>query len=209
MNLGHQLERARRASGFTQDHVAASLGVSRAMISYWEADTRTPNEAQLAGLAKLFRCQPADFYKETPIEEPADEARMFYRRAALDLDPAARLGIGAFVDFLAAYAQLADECGVNLRGMTQSPFVVVPGFESADDARAKRKRSEPACASDWGPSPTSTKCVNSSASPLPRRARRRLVQDDLGCLLQAQRCRLLHPPEPRYDTRPAPVHSGA
>lgn len=137
MNLGQQLERARRASGLTQDDVAASLGVSRAMISYWEANTRTPNEAQLAGLAKLFRCQPADFYKETPVQEPADEARMFYRRADVDLGPAAKRGIGAFVDFLAAYARLAAECGVNLRGMTQSPFVLVPGFESADDVRRK------------------------------------------------------------------------
>jgi Zn-dependent peptidase ImmA (M78 family)/DNA-binding XRE family transcriptional regulator len=137
VNLGPQLERARRAAGFTQDDVAASLGVSRAMISYWEANTRVPNEVQLAALASLYRRQPNDFYETAPIDEKADEARMLYRRAAVELTAAAQRGIGAFVDFLADYAKLADQCGVNLRGMTQSPFLLVPGFESADDARRK------------------------------------------------------------------------
>lgn len=137
MNLGPQLERARRTSGFTQDDVAASLGVSRAMVSYWEAGTRTPNEAQLAALASLYRRQPSDFYQDAPIDEKADEARMLYRRAAVELTPAAQRGIGAFVDFLADYAKLAEQCGVKLRGMTQSPFLLVPGFDSADDARRK------------------------------------------------------------------------
>ncbi len=137
MNLGQQLERARSASGFTQDDVAASLGVSRAMISYWEADSRVPSEAQLAGLAALYRRQPKQFYENTLVAEGLDEARMLFRRAAVELAPTAKRGVGSFVDFLRDYATLAEACGTNLRGMRQSPFLLVPGFESAEDARRK------------------------------------------------------------------------
>ena len=39
-NLPAGLRRARELSGYSQEDVGATLGVSRAMVSYWESGTR-------------------------------------------------------------------------------------------------------------------------------------------------------------------------
>ena len=137
MSLAEQLGRARELAGFIQDDVAAALGVSRVMISYWEGGQRRPNQAQVAALAALYRRQASDLYADVALDETADEARMLFRRATGSLSATARQGIGAFVDFLDSYATLADACRVSLRGMQQSPFGSTPGFDSAEDARRK------------------------------------------------------------------------
>jgi Zn-dependent peptidase ImmA (M78 family)/DNA-binding XRE family transcriptional regulator len=137
MSLAAQLGRARELAGFTQDDVAAALGVSRAMISYWEGDQRRPSQTQVAALATLYRRQASEFYSDAPLDDAADEARMLFRRATASLSVTARQGIGAFIDFLDSYAKLADACRISLRGMRQSPFGITPGFDSAEDARRK------------------------------------------------------------------------
>jgi Zn-dependent peptidase ImmA (M78 family)/DNA-binding XRE family transcriptional regulator len=137
MSLAAQLGRARELAGFTQDDVAAALGVSRAMISYWEGGQRRPSQTQVAALAALYRRQAGEFYSDASLDDAADEARMLFRRATASLSAAARQGIGAFIDFLDNYAALADACQVSLRGMQQSPFGSTPGFDSAEDARRK------------------------------------------------------------------------
>jgi len=117
--------------------VANALGVSRAMVSYWEGGSRVPNDRQLAALSRLLR---------TPIavligaEEPApapDVAAMLLRGTDQDLPDEARPGLREFVEFLDSYAELADSARFPIRGMHDSPFVGGVGFESADDARRK------------------------------------------------------------------------
>jgi Zn-dependent peptidase ImmA (M78 family)/DNA-binding XRE family transcriptional regulator len=137
MPLADELVRARSGSGLGQDDVANALGVSRAMVSFWESGKRAPNDRQLTALAQLLR---------TPIgvllghEEPApapDVAAMLLRGAGPDVPDDARGGLGEFVAFLNSYAELASAARIRIPGMLQSPFVTSAGYESADDARRK------------------------------------------------------------------------
>lgn len=137
MPIAENFARARSDSGLGQEDVANALGVSRAMVSYWEGGSRVPNDRQLAALSRLLR---------TPIavlvgaEEPApapDVAAMLMRGADQDLPDEARPGLREFAEFLDSYAELADAARFPIRGMHESPFVSGVGFESADDARRK------------------------------------------------------------------------
>jgi hypothetical protein len=76
----------------------------------------------------------------TGTEEPTaapNVATMLLRGAEQALPDAALPGIREFVDFLDAYAELADAAKFPIRGMHQSPFVSGAGFDSAEDARRK------------------------------------------------------------------------
>ena len=137
MSLADQLVRARTRRGLGQDDLAIALGVSLAMVSYWETDKRRPNDRQLAALSSLLQVAVAvleDFEEEPPVP---DFASMLLRGADQELPDGARAGLGEFVAFLDSFADLAEACQFKIHGMTQSPFVSSSGFESADDARRK------------------------------------------------------------------------
>lgn len=136
MALGRQLTAAREQSGFSQDDLAAAMGVSRAMISYWESGKRTPNDRQLTALARLLRVDVSDLLTDEPIDT-ADIAHMLFRGADHQLPPAALSGLQEFEHFLDDYARLAQVMGVELRGLKQTPFVTSPGYQSQEDARRK------------------------------------------------------------------------
>lgn len=137
MTIAENLVRARSESGLGQEDVANALGVSRAMVSYWEAGTRVPNDRQLAVLSRLLRWPIAVLAGvEAPVSAP-DVASMLLRGADQELPDDAFLGLREFVEFLDAYAELADAVKFLIRGMHQSPFVSGAGFESGDDARRK------------------------------------------------------------------------
>ncbi len=137
MSLADQLVRARTRRGLGQDDLANALGVSRAMISYWETDKRRPNDRQLAALSSLLQVPVSvleGFEEEPPVP---DFAAMLLRGADQDLPDGARAGLGEFVAFLDSFADLAEACQFKIHGMTQSPFISGSGFDSADDARRK------------------------------------------------------------------------
>jgi Zn-dependent peptidase ImmA (M78 family)/DNA-binding XRE family transcriptional regulator len=137
MTIAQNLVRARSESGLGQEDLANALGVSRAMVSYWEAGSRVPNDRQLAVLSRLLRWPISVL---TDDEEPAsapDVAAMLLRGADQELPDDALPGLREFVEFLDAYAELADAAKFAIRGMHQSPFVSGAGFESGDDARRK------------------------------------------------------------------------
>jgi len=137
MTIAKNLVRARSESGLGQEDLANALGVSRAMISYWEAGSRVPNDRQLVALSRLLRSAIAVL---VGAEEPApapDVAAMLLRGADHELPDDAFPGLREFVEFLDAYAELADAAKFPVRGMRQSPFVSGAGFESGDDARRK------------------------------------------------------------------------
>ena len=137
MSLADQLVRARERSGLGQDDLANALGVSRAMISYWETGKRRPNDRQLAALSSLVQVPVSVL--EGFEEEPAtpDLASMLLRGADQDLPGGVRAGLGEFVAFLDSYADLANACRFKVHALTQSPFVSGSGFDSAEDARRK------------------------------------------------------------------------
>lgn len=137
MSIAENLARARSGSGLGQEDVANALGVSRAMISYWEAGSRVPNDRQLSALSRLLRCPLAVLVGiEDPTPAP-DVAAMLLRGTDQELPDDARPGLQEFVAFLDTYAELADAAKFPVRGMRQSPFVSGAGFGSGDDARRK------------------------------------------------------------------------
>jgi Zn-dependent peptidase ImmA (M78 family)/transcriptional regulator with XRE-family HTH domain len=137
MALADELARARATSGLSQDDLAHAVGVSRAMVSYWEAGKRSPNDRQLAALSQLLRVPIGVLLG---LEQPApapDVASMLLRGADQPVPDEALAGLADFVTFLDAFATLAREARYPVRGMQQSPFAGGAGFESADDARRK------------------------------------------------------------------------
>ena len=151
MSLGSQLVRAREQMGYLQDQAAAALGVSRAMISYWETDRRRPNDRQLAALGRLYHRSVGTLLSGEGLETPDEEAEMLFRGAEVDLPSGARPGIEEFKDFLNGYAQLAEAVGFEIRGMQQSPFVGVKGPGTMDDARRKAEEVRAHLRSGLGP----------------------------------------------------------
>jgi Zn-dependent peptidase ImmA (M78 family)/DNA-binding XRE family transcriptional regulator len=135
--LAERLGVARARSGYGQDDVANALGVSRAMVSYWEAGRRTPNDRQLAALAQLLRVSLAFLLGQEELESSADLSAMIFRGGDHELPDEARSGLQEFVDFLDQYARLAKAAKFRVRALHQSPFVSAPGFDHAEDARRK------------------------------------------------------------------------
>ncbi|MGH9919849.1 MAG: helix-turn-helix domain-containing protein, partial [Nitrososphaerales archaeon] len=131
------MARARDDAGYNQEDVAAALGVSRAMVSYWDSGKRTPNDSQLAALSRLYRLSVAQLQGDEPIPTRADEAKMLFRGAQGSLSGEAKRGVAEFADFLDRYATLAETTKVDLRGLKTSPFLTAPGYETAEDARRK------------------------------------------------------------------------
>ena len=131
------LERARTRARYSQDDVGAALGVSRAMISYWETGSRVPNDRQRSALARLYGLEPAALVEGRDVKPSGvDLAGLLLRaddEAAADAGP----GVREFVRFLERYAALAEIVGVPIRGLAQSPFVHRPKFVQKDDIRRK------------------------------------------------------------------------
>ncbi len=137
MTPAEGLASARSLAGYSQEDVATALGVSRAMISYWESGPRLPNDRQAAALARLYRVSVPVLLGE---EEPApdgDVAVMLLRSAGTAAPPSALPGLRDFVEFLDKYAALAQVMQTNIHALRQSPFVTSVGFDTTDDARRK------------------------------------------------------------------------
>lgn len=139
-DLHPALARARKRARYSQDDVGAALGVSRAMVSYWEAGSRSPNDRQLSALARLYGVQPLDIIEGRNVEPAgADVTGMLLRGAEGLQDPVSAPGLQEFVQFLERYAELSRLVGAPIRGLERSPFVFRPKFSQKDDARRKAK----------------------------------------------------------------------
>jgi len=131
------LARARERARYSQDDVGAAMGVSRAMVSYWEGGSRTPNDRQLSALARLYGLEPVDLLEGLEAESKEIDIAGMMLRADSGVDPEAVPGIREFVDFLDRYADLARIVGEPIRGLTQSPFVSRSDFNKKADIRRK------------------------------------------------------------------------
>ncbi len=135
--LHEVLARARMRARYSQDDVGAVLGINRAMVSYWEAGTRTPNDRQLSALARLYGIEPVNLVEGRYLEPAADDLAGMLLRADDEVDPGAAPGIREFVQFLDRFAELAGILGESIRGLTQSPFVQRQKYTQKDDIRRK------------------------------------------------------------------------
>lgn len=135
--LGEALARARTSARYSQDDVGAALGINRAMVSYWESGSRTPNDRQLSALARLYGAEPLDLVEGRVVEPRADDLAGMLLRAEDEIDPGVVPGVRDFVQFLDRFAELASILGEPIRGLKQSPFVFRPRFNQKDDIRRK------------------------------------------------------------------------
>ncbi len=136
-NLQTALARARQEAHYSQDEVGAALGVSRSMISYWEAGSRTPNDRQLSGLARLYRVQLADLLAGREPTPARSELAGLMMRSNGGVDPGSAPGIHEFVRFLDRHAELAEMLSLPLHGWRQSPFVHRTEFSGKGDISRK------------------------------------------------------------------------
>lgn len=137
MSVSKRLSEARDLARFSQEEVGDALGVSRAMVSYWESGARRPNDRQLVALARLYDVEVARLLGEEPVEDARTMARMMFRGAEKELPPVAKRGLREFEKFLGTYARLADALDFKIHGLKQSPFPIVDGYDTAEDARRK------------------------------------------------------------------------
>lgn len=56
MTLGTKLSKLRKENNYTQEQLAAILGVSRQAVSKWESDTTYPETEKLLKLGELYKC---------------------------------------------------------------------------------------------------------------------------------------------------------
>ena len=56
MTLGDKLSKLRKENNYTQEQIAAVLGVSRQAISKWESNITYPETDKLVRMSKLFHC---------------------------------------------------------------------------------------------------------------------------------------------------------
>ncbi|WP_419914036.1 helix-turn-helix domain-containing protein [Candidatus Poriferisodalis sp.] len=135
--LGEALARARTSARYSQDDVGAALGINRAMVSYWESGTRTPNDRQLSALARLYGVELLDVLEGRELRPRADDLVNLLLRAEDGVDEGATPGIREFVQFLDRFAELASSLDEPIRGLRQSPFVFRHKFTQKDDIRRK------------------------------------------------------------------------
>lgn len=135
--VGRRLREARLRAGFErQEDVAALLGVSRELISYWETGQRRPGAAHLQKLCRLYGRSLDEILTGdgAPEQEPAD---LLFRDAGEDVSPLARAGIREFISFLGDYADLLESLDESPPGERASPFTVVADYVTNDDVRRK------------------------------------------------------------------------
>jgi Zn-dependent peptidase ImmA (M78 family)/transcriptional regulator with XRE-family HTH domain len=135
--LGERLANARKLAGFTQEDVAALLGLSRVALSYIETGERPVSIPLLQRLAEIYR-QPLAFFLGRVAPKAADLAQLLYRAAGGDnLLAKTRAGIADFLNFLDAYADLLEEMEEELPGRRIPPYQLVEGYTTDQDIRRK------------------------------------------------------------------------
>lgn len=77
LNIGETIARERRATGITQDELAAHLGVTKAAVSKWELGQSLPDVALLPRIAAYFRLTLDELFDYRP-QMSKDEVKRTY-----------------------------------------------------------------------------------------------------------------------------------
>ena len=103
--MADRLREAREYLGFSQEEVAAYLGVPRSALSLIEAGSRKVDALELKKLASLYK-RPVAYFTGGDAEEDAyGEEIAHLARKAKELSPEDRAELGRFADFLRAKKQ--------------------------------------------------------------------------------------------------------
>lgn len=68
-SFGARLAQLRKAAGFTQEELAAEIGVSRRIIAYYEGETDYPPTALLPKIAQALRISADELLGIAPIKK--------------------------------------------------------------------------------------------------------------------------------------------
>ena len=150
-SLHEGLRRAREIAGYSQEDAGAALGVSRAMVSYWEAGARVPNDRQRSALARLYGVRLTELAKGQVVETTDGDMAGVLLRADDGIAPVAVLGIREFGQFLDRYAELARILEEPVRCMTRSPFSHRAQFAQKHDIRRKAEEARKLLGLGTGP----------------------------------------------------------
>lgn len=74
MTFGEKLSKLRRERNYTQEQLAALLGVSRQSVSKWESGTAFPETEKLLRLGALFDCSLDYLFKDDASADPQTSA---------------------------------------------------------------------------------------------------------------------------------------
>lgn len=103
--MADRLREGREYLGFSQEEVAAYLGVPRSALSLIEAGSRKVDALELKKLASLYK-RPVAYFTGGDAEEDAyGEEIAHLARKAKELSPEDRAELGRFADFLRAKKQ--------------------------------------------------------------------------------------------------------
>lgn len=147
------LASARARARYSQDDVGAALGISRAMVSYWESGTRAPNDRQLSALARFYGVELAALVEPRLIEATVDDLAAVLLRSAPEIEAVAAGGVRDFVRFLGRFAELAQALNEPIRGLAESPFVQRRQYVQKDDFRRKAREVRGHLGLGVGPTP--------------------------------------------------------
>ena len=103
--MGDRLREAREYLGFSQEEVAAYLGVSRSALSNIENGSRKVDAFELKKLATLYKRPVTHFTGEDGEEASFGEDVAHLARKASELSEEDRAELGRFADFLRAKKQ--------------------------------------------------------------------------------------------------------
>ena len=85
-NCGERLAELRKSAGFTQEELAAEIGVSRRMIAYYEAESEYPPVALLPKIARALRISADELLGLAPLEKAAPPGNSRLQRRLKEIE---------------------------------------------------------------------------------------------------------------------------
>ena len=71
VDFGLKLKTLRKQAGLTQQQLAAQLGITKSVVSFYELQARSPSPEVLAKLARIFHVS-ADYLRDLDARETID-----------------------------------------------------------------------------------------------------------------------------------------
>lgn len=111
MSFGARLAELRKAAGFTQQELAAEIGMSRRMVAYYEVESAHPPTTLLPAIAKALNVTTDELLGAAPVKKTvkgkAKDSRLQRRLAQIEkLEAAEKRQILQVIDTLLESAQL-------------------------------------------------------------------------------------------------------
>lgn len=130
MTIGNRISQLRKNKGYTQEHVAQALGVSRQAVFKWEQDQSRPDTANLIALAELLGTSTDYLLQGKTATKSSARSGSFFRASLfpLILMPLCWiLGIliGAYTDMAEISVRQGVRIGIPFLMYGRSPLAII------------------------------------------------------------------------------------